>query len=309
VQIYLPIAEISVNMLIIFAMGGAVGFLSGLFGIGGGFLLTPLLIFSGIPPVVSVATVTAQIVASSSSAALSYWRRRMVDIKLASVLGLAGITGSAGGVLVFSALRQFGQIDLIISLSYVGFLSLVGGLILVESVRALRNARRGKPTPLRRPGQHNWIHGLPFKIRFRRSKLYISVIPVIVLGLGIGFLGAMLGIGGGFIMVPALIYLLRVPANIVIGTSLIQIIATMSVAAILHAITNQSVDIILAIFLMVGGVVGAQLGARAGQAIRSDQLRALLALLVLAVAARFLTGLVVTPVERYSLTLLQGFLL
>jgi len=304
VLIYLPIAEMSVNVLVIFGMGGAVGFISGLFGVGGGFLLTPLLIFSGIPPVVSVATVAPQIVASSASAALSYWRRRLIDLKLATVLLLAGMVGSSIGVVVFNLLRSSGQLDLIVSLSYVTFLGLVGGLMLNESVRAMINARRGKPTPLRRPGQHNWVHGLPFKMRFKKSRLYVSVIPIIALGMGIGFLGALLGIGGGFIMVPALIYLLRVPTNMVVGTSLVQILFTMAMATVLHATSSQSVDIILAIFLMVGGVVGAQFGARIGQNLRGDHLRAMLGLLVLAVAVRFLTGLVVTPNEAYSLALL-----
>jgi uncharacterized membrane protein YfcA len=306
VLIYLPIAEISVNMFIIFGMGAAVGFLSGLFGVGGGFLLTPLLIFSGIPPVVSVATVATQIVASSASAALSYWRRRMIDMKLATVLMLAGIIGTLIGVVVFNALRSLGQLDLIVSISYVTLLGTIGCLMLNESVRAILNARAGRPSPLRRPGQHNWIHGLPLKIRFKRSKLYVSAIPVVGLGIGIGFLGVLLGIGGGFILVPALIYLLRVPTNLVIGTSLVQIVATMSVATVLHSATNQSVDVVLAILLMVGGVIGAQFGARIGQNIRGDQLRALLALLVLAVAVRFLAGLIATPDERFSLTLVSG---
>jgi len=306
VLIYLPIAELSVNMFIIFGMGGAVGFLSGLFGVGGGFLLTPLLIFSGIPPVVAVATVTSQIIASSASAALSYWRRRMIDLKLATVLMLAGMVGTLLGVLVFNGLRSLGQLDLIISISYVTFLGTIGGLMLTESVRAILNARRGKPAPLRKPGQHIWIHGLPLKMRFKRSKLYVSAIPVVLLGIGIGFLGALLGVGGGFILVPALIYLLRVPTNLVIGTSLVQIVATMSVATILHAVTNFSVDIVLAIILMVGGVIGAQFGARVGQNIRGDQLRALLALLVLAVAVRFFFGLVTPPDEPFSLTTFSG---
>jgi uncharacterized membrane protein YfcA len=306
VLIYLPIAELSVNMFVIFGMGGAVGFLSGLFGVGGGFLLTPLLIFSGIPPVVSVATVASQIVASSSSAALSYWRRRMIDLKLALVLMLSGMVGTLLGVTVFNGLRSLGQLDLIIGISYVSFLGAIGGLMLSESVRAILNSRRGKPAPLRKPGQHNWIHGLPLKMRFKRSKLYVSAIPVVALGIGIGFLGALLGIGGGFILVPALIYLLRVPTNLVIGTSLIQIVATMSVATILHAATNFSVDIVLAIILMVGGVIGAQFGARVGQNIRGDHLRALLGLLVLAVAIRFLFGLVTPPEEPFSLTTFSG---
>ena len=304
--IYLPIAELSVNMFIIFGMGGAVGFLSGLFGVGGGFLLTPLLIFSGIPPVVSVATVASQIVASSTSGALSYWRRKMIDTKLAGVLMVSGVIGSIIGVLVFNLLRRFGQLDLIVSLSYVTFLGTVGGLMLSESVRAIINARAGRPAPLRRPGQHNWIHGLPFKIRFKRSKLYVSAIPIVALGIGIGALGALLGIGGGFILVPALIYLFRVPTNVVIGTSLVQIVGTMAVTTVLYALTSQSVDAVLGVILMVGGVIGAQFGARMGQNIRGDQLRALLALLVLAVAARFLVGLVTPPVERYSLDLLVG---
>jgi uncharacterized membrane protein YfcA len=306
VLIYLPIAEISVNMFIIFGMGGAVGFLSGLFGVGGGFLLTPLLIFSGIPPVVAVASVAPQIVASSTSGALSYWRRNMVDMKLAVVLMMAGIVGTIIGVAIFNGLRRLGQLDLIVALAYVTFLGAVGGLMLAESVRAILNARAGRPAPLRKPGQHNWVHGLPFKMRFKRSRLYVSVIPIVVLGIGIGILGALLGIGGGFLIVPALIYILRVPSNMVIGTSLLQIIATMAVASVLHAVTSQSVDATLAVILMVGGVIGAQFGARIGQNIRGDQLRALLALLILAVAVRFLAGLVATPDERYVLETLFG---
>jgi hypothetical protein len=308
VLIYLPIAELSVNMFIIIGMGGAVGFLSGLFGVGGGFLLTPLLIFSGIPPVVSIATVSTQIVAASASGALSYWRRNLIDMKLAVVLLVAGVFGAGLGIAIFDALRRVGQLDLIVSLAYVTFLGLVGGLMLTESLRAILNARRGRPAPLRRPGQHFWVHGLPFKMRFKRSKLYISAIPVVLLGLGIGFLGTLLGIGGGFIMVPALIYLLRVPTNLVIGTSLVQILGTMSVATVLHAMTNHAVDFVLALILMIGGVVGAQFGARIGQNLRGDHLRALLALLVLGVGVRFFAGLVAQPVERYSLTVLIGLL-
>ena len=304
--IHLPIADISVNMFIIFGMGGAVGFLSGLLGVGGGFLLTPLLIFSGIPPVVAVSTVASQVVASSTSGALAYWRRRMIDLKLAGVLTVAGIIGTVIGVFVFDQLRRVGQLDLIVSLIYVVFLGAVGGLMLVESIRTMLNTRAGRPAPLRRPGQHTWIHGLPFKMRFKQSRLYVSVIPILALGICIGALGALLGIGGGFLIVPALIYILRVPSNMVIGTSLVQIVGTMSVAVVLHATTSQSVDAILALILMVGGVIGAQFGARIGQNIRGDQLRALLGILVLAVAARFLAELVVTPDERYSLTSLFG---
>jgi hypothetical protein len=306
VQVYLPIAEIAVNMFTILGMGAAVGFISGLFGVGGGFLLTPLLIFTGIPPAVAVATVTSQIVASSTSGALAYWRRGQLDVRLAMMLLAGGVIGAVFGVLLFSALRSVGQLDLIISVSYVTFLGLIGGLMLTESVRAMVNARRGRPSPLRRPGQHNWIHGLPLKMRFKRSRLYLSVIPVLALGAGIGFLGAVLGIGGGFIMVPALVYLLRVPTGMVIGTSLVQIVGTMAVATILHALATQSVDAVLALMLMIGGVIGAQFGAQMGQHIRGEQLRALLALIVLAVGFRFLFGLVLPPGEPYSLTTLAG---
>lgn len=305
-QIYLPIAELPVNMFLILGMGAAVGFLSGLFGVGGGFLLTPLLIFSGIPPAVAVASTTAQVVASSFSAALTYWRRRLIDFKLAGVLVVAGMIGSAIGVMIFTLLRQSGQLDLIISVCYVTFLGLVGGLMLWESVGRLIMMRRGKAAPLRRPGQHGWMHGLPFKMRFKRSRLYVSLIPILGIGMGIGMLGALLGIGGGFILVPALIYLLRVPTNIVVGTSLIQMIGTMALATLLQAGQNHSVDGVLALMLMVGGVVGAQFGARLGARLGGEQLRAMLALLVLAVAARFLVDLVSTPVEPYSLSTIAG---
>ena len=304
--IYLPIAEISVNMFIILGMGAAIGFLSGLLGVGGGFLLTPLLIFAGIPPVAAVASVAPQIVASSASAALSYWRRNLIDIKLAAVLSVAGIAGTAIGIVVFQALVQVGQLDLIVALSYVLFLGTIGGLMVWESVKAMLAARAGQPAPLRRTGQHTWIHGLPFKMRFKRSRLYLSLIPLALLGIGIGMLGTLLGIGGGFLIVPALIYILRVPSKVVVGTSLVQIVASMTVATVLHSVSSQSVDIALAVILMIGGVIGAQFGARVGQSIRSDQLRALLGLLVLAVALRFLVGLVITPTERYGVTLLSG---
>ncbi|PTW62107.1 hypothetical protein C8N35_101142 [Breoghania corrubedonensis] len=305
-QIYLPIAELPVNIFMILSMGGAVGFLSGMFGIGGGFLLTPLLIFTGITPAVAVATVTTQVVASSFSGVLTYWRRKSIDFPLAFVLLCGGIAGSAVGVWLFSLLQAVGQLDLTISIAYVSFLSLIGGLMLIESVRAMLRSRSGKPVSLRRPGQHNWVHGLPFKMRFRRSRLYVSVIPIAVLGITIGFLGAVLGIGGGFIMVPALIYLLRVPTNVVIGTSLVQILATMAVATVLHAVTNQSVDALLALILMVGGVIGAQFGARVGQHLRGEQLRALLALVVLSVGLRFAIDLVLEPVDLYSFSVLSG---
>jgi hypothetical protein len=293
-------------MLLFLGMGGAVGFISGMFGVGGGFLLTPLLIFTGVSPAVAVATVTPQIVASSTTAAISYWRRHLIDVKMTVLLGSGGLVGSAAGVFGFRALRSVGQLDLIISLAYVAFLGFIGTIMLRESARALWRTRSGRSARPRSPGHHNWIHGLPFKTRFRRSKLYVSVIPIMALGTGIGVLGSVLGLGGGFIMVPALIYLLRVPTNVVIGTSLAYTLVTMAAATVLHATANKSVDIMLALVLMIGGVIGAQFGAQVGQVLRGEQLRALLALLVLGVALRVLLGLFLTPEQIYSLSVMGG---
>ncbi len=300
-EIYLPIAEMSMNLLVILGMGGAVGFLSGMFGVGGGFLMTPLLIFAGIPPAVAVATEANQIVASSVSGALAQWRRGNVDFKMGAILLAGGIAGAVVGVQFVKLLRQTGQVDLIISLSYVTFLGIIGSLMLIESARAILRAKAGKRVSARKPGQHNWIHGLPFKMRFKRSKLYISAIPPFVLGIIVGLLAAIMGVGGGFIMVPAMIYLLRVPTSVVIGTSLFQIIFVTSTVTILHAATNQTVDVLLAVVLMIGGVIGAQIGARAGQHLKGEQLRALLAIMVLGVSLRLLFGLVVEPDELFSI--------
>lgn len=300
-EIYLPIAELSVNLLIILGMGGAVGFLSGMFGVGGGFLMTPLLIFSGIPPAVAVATEANQIVASSVSGALAQWRRGNVDVKMGTVLLIGGIVGVTLGVQFVKLLREVGQVDLIISLSYVTFLGIIGILMLVESLRAIRRARAGGPVSMRRPGQHNWVHGLPFKMRFKHSKLYISAIPPLLIGAFVGLLAAVMGVGGGFIMVPAMIYLLRMPTNVVVGTSLFQIIFVTAAATILHATTNQTVDVLLALVLMIGGVIGAQFGVRAGQHLKGEQLRALLALMVLGVCLRLMFDLVIRPDELFSL--------
>ena len=300
-QIYLPIAEMSVNIGMLFGMGAAVGFLSGMFGVGGGVLMTPLLICSGVPPAGAVSTEANQIVASSVSGALAQWRRNNVDIRLGSVMLIGGILGSVVGVQIVKILREAGQIDLIISLAYVTFLGIIGALMLVESMRAIRRVQRGRPATTRRPGQHNWVHGLPLKMRFTRSKLYISAIPPIVIGAFVGLLAAIMGVGGGFIMVPAMIYLLRVPTSVVVGTSLFQIIFVTAFVTILHSTTNQTVDAVLALVLMIGGAIGAQFGAQAGQKLRAEQLRALLALMVIAVAARLLFGLIVEPDELFSI--------
>jgi uncharacterized membrane protein YfcA len=301
VGIYLPIAELSVNLFVLLAMGAAVGFLSGMFGVGGGFLITPLLIFYNIPPAIAVATGANQVVASSFSGALSHMKRGTLDFKLGTVLLAGGVVGATIGIYVFSILREMGQLDLFISLLYVVLLGTVGGLMLVESVRAIRRSRDGAAPTLKKSGQHNWIHRLPLKMRFRASKLFVSVIPVVGLGAGIGFLSSIMGVGGGFIMVPALIYLLKVPTNVVVGTSLFQIIFVAAYTTIVHATTNQTVDVVLAFMLMVGGVAGAQYGAKAGQRLRGEQLRALLALLVLAVALRLGFDLFVRPQSLYSL--------
>ncbi len=305
-EIYLPIAELPVNVFLIFAMGLAVGFISGMFGIGGGFLMTPLLIFTGIPPAVAVASVTTHIAASSFSGAISYWRKRALDPTLALMLLAGGILGTFGGVWVFSLLRKIGQLDITIGLSYVLLLGIVGALMITESVRAIVRAHQGKPVEIRRGGSHTWIHGLPFKFRFKQSKIYVSAIPVWAIGITIGFIGALMGIGGGFLLVPMLIYLLRVPTSVVIGTSMVLTLCTMASATVLHAATNHLVDAVLALILMVGGVTGAQFGARAGQTIRGERLRLLLGLLVLAVGLRFAYDLVVPPTELFSIRVEEG---
>jgi uncharacterized membrane protein YfcA len=305
-QIYLPIAELSMNLFFLVGIGGAVGFLSGLFGVGGGFLLTPLLIFSGVPSPVAVASVTGQVAAASTSGTLSYYRRGGIDLHLAMYLILASTIGAMIGVATFSALRSAGQLDLFISVSYLLLLGFVGTLMMIEAVRTIMRRRRGVVTPDRLPSQHSWMHGLPMRIRFKKSRLYISVLPVLGIGVFIGWVGALLGVGGGFILVPALVYLLRVPGNVVIGTSLLQVVAMMCVTTILQALTSQSVDILLAFCLMVGGTVGAQFGASAGKYLRGDQLRALLALLVLAVAIRFGLTLILAPSDPFSMSVLAG---
>ena len=299
--VYLPIAELSVNILIILGMGAAVGFLSGMFGVGGGFLITPLLIFYNIPPVVAVATGANQVVASSISGAISHFRRGTIDIKLGTVLLLGGLAGATLGVWIFTWLRRLGQLDLVVSLMYVVFLSVVGGLMLWESILALRRAARNEPPARRKPGQHNWVHRLPMKMRFKKSKIYLSVIPVATLGFAIGMLTSIMGVGGGFIMVPAMIYLLRIPTAVVVGTSLYQIIFVSAYTTVVQAYVNNSVDVVLAFILMIAGVIGAQYGVRVGQRLRGEQLRALLALLVLAVGIRLAFELVIPPKAIYSL--------
>ncbi|MDP6691139.1 MAG: sulfite exporter TauE/SafE family protein [Alphaproteobacteria bacterium] len=304
-QIYLPIAELSVNIFLFLGMGAGVGFLSGLFGVGGGFLMTPLLIFAGIPPAVAVATEANQIVASSVSGALAHWRRGNVDLRMGIVLLLGGFIGSTLGVWVFGLLQGLGQIDLVIRLSYVVFLGIIGALMLVESLKAI--SRQRKPGGKRRKlHQHNWLHGLPFKMRFRQSKLYISALLPLGIGILVGILAAIMGVGGGFIMVPAMIYLLGMPTAMVVGTSLFQIIFVTANVTFLQAWQNQTVDIFLALLLLTGGVIGAQLGTRAGAKLPGEQLRSMLALIVLGVCARLAYELLVRPDDLYSIGALVG---
>ena len=305
-QIYLPIADLPVNIFLLFAMGIAVGFVSGMFGIGGGFLMTPLLIFIGIQPAVAVASVTTHVAASSFSGAIAYWRRKALDGTLALTLLGGGIIGTAGGVALFTWLRALDQLDLMIGLSYVTLLCVVGALMVGEAARAIIRSRQGKPVELRRPGSHIWFHGLPLKVRFKRSKIYVSAIPVVAIGFIIGFIGAIMGIGGGFLLVPMLIYLMRVPTATVIGTSMVLTFITMASATVLHAATNHLVDAVLALILMVGGVIGAQFGAHAGQRIRGEWLRLFLGLLVLSVGLRFASELVLRPDDLYSIRVIEG---
>ena len=300
-EVYLPVAELSVNWAMILGMGAAVGFLSGMFGVGGGFLMTPLLVFYGIPPGIAVATQASHITASSLSGALAQWRREGVDAKMGAILLAGGLAGSAVGVYVFRILQQLGQIELVVTGSYVVLLGSIGGLMLNESIRTIRAARSGAAPAPTKVGQHSWIHKLPFKMRFRRSKLYISVIPPMVLGLLVGILTAIMGVGGGFLLVPAMIYLLRMPTNVVIGTSQFQILFVTAATTVLHATSDQTVDIVLAFLLVLGGVIGVQLGVRVGSQLRGEQLRALLAALVVLVALRLLVGMVTTPNDIYSI--------
>ncbi len=300
-QTYLPIANLPVNIFLVLGMGMAVGFISGMFGIGGGFLMTPLLIFIGISPAVAVASVGGHIAASSLTGAITYWRRRALDVALAMMLLSAGIFGTATGVWLFTELRALDQLDLVIGLAYVTLLTAVGAILIYEGAQAELRARKGMPAVPRRPGSHTWFHGLPLKLRFKRSKIYVSVIPVWVIGFLIGFVGAIMGIGGGFLLVPMLIYFLRVPTATVIGTSMVLTMITMASATVMHAVTNHLVDAVLAVLLMIGGVIGAQFGARAGQKMRGERLRLLLGILVLLVGLRFAYDMVAAPDEIFSL--------
>ena len=303
--IYLPIAELSVNIFLILGLGAGVGVLSGIFGVGGGFLMTPLLIFFGISPPVAVGTEANQILASSVSGVVAHWRRGNVDFKMGVVLLIGGLIGSTLGVWLFKELRDLGQIDLVIQLCYLVFLGIIGFLMLIESLRSIHRSRRADSTQ-RKLHQHNWLHGLPFKMRFRKSKLYISALLPLIIGIFVGILSAIMGVGGGFIMVPAMIYLLGMPTNVVVGTSLFQIIFVTANATFLQSSLNQTVDVVLAFVLLFGAVIGAQLGTFLGSKLKGEQLRGLLALIVLAVCIKIAHDLLVMPADLYSIGFTGG---
>lgn len=300
IQVYFPIAEISLSLVFVLAIGGVVGFLSGLFGVGGGFLMTPLLIFIGVSPAVAVGTQANQLVAASVSGVLAHWRRRNVDIKMGLYMVGGSVVGTVIGVWVFERMQALGYIDLVISALYVVFLGLLGGLMLVESISTL--VRRRRPGATRgKLHHHTWLHGLPLKTRFHRSRLYISALLPVGIGLFGGILVAIMGIGGGFILVPAMIYVLGMPASVVAGTSLFQIIFATGAATLLHATTTHTVDALLALCLLLSGVIGAQLGTRASVHMKAEHGRLMLALLVLAVCLKLLADLVVTPGDPFSI--------
>ena len=296
-QVYLPIAEMSVDAFLLVGIGFGVGWLSGLFGVGGGFLLTPLLILIGIPSPVAVASGANQTLGASVSGLIAQWRRGNVDAKMGGVLLAGGFLGSFAGVQLFALLRRIGQVDLAVSLFYVVVLGTVGALMVMESVRAILR-RRG--TVKRKLHEHTWMHGLPLKMRFRKSRLYISVIPPAMVGFAIGVLSAVMGVGGGFMLVPAMIYLLGMPTSVVIGTSLFQVVFVAANVTLLQAVQLGTVDILLTMLLLVGGVAGAQFGAAMGGKLRGEETRVLLGLLVLGVALSLLWGLLRPPGSLYS---------
>jgi len=301
VEVYLPIAGVAENVFLLLGVGAIVGVLSGIFGVGGGFLITPLLILMGIPAPVAVSSAANQVVGASVSGVLAHWKRGNVDFKIGALLIFGGFVGSSLGVVLFKILRGLGQIDLTISLAYVILLGTVGGLMFAESLRTILKQRRRSGGPrLAARHRHTWAHRLPWKMRFPRSKLYMSAWLPLGLGFLIGILSAIMGVGGGFILVPAMIYVLGMPTSVVVGTSLFQVIFVTGNVTFLQAVQTQTVDAMLAVILLVGGVIGAQVGTRLGAQLRAEQLRIILALLVLAVSAQVLYGLTIPPEDIYS---------
>lgn len=303
-QVYLPIAEMSVDALGIVLLGGVGGLLAGLFGVGGGFLLTPLLIFIGIPPAIAVASSANQMIAASLSGFVSHWRRGNVDFRMGVLLLVGGLVGSTLGVSIFSSLARKGQIDLVIALSYVIFLGAIGSVMANESIRVIRRKNLGEPQPVSTLFQHwKWLDMLPLKMEFPRSELKISLTMPLVIGAFVGIMVSIMGIGGGFIMIPAMIYILGMPTSVVIGTSLFQVMVLSAYVTLLHAINTQTVDVVLAVLLLIGSVISAQYGTKLALKLPGEYLRGLLAALVLAVAIKLAADLFVTPSNLYSVTL------
>ncbi|MDC0058003.1 sulfite exporter TauE/SafE family protein [Pelagibacteraceae bacterium] len=299
-SIYLPIAEMNINIFLIVFIGMIVGALSGLFGVGGGFLMTPLLIFLGIPPVVAVGSEAPHVLASSVSGVIAHWRKKNVDFKMGFFLLSGGVVGSTVGVNLFKLLKTYGQIDIVIQFLFLIFLGFIGISMAFESAKTTIKNYRTTSAIRTKLHQHSWIHGLPFKLRFHRSKLYISVIPPLLIGFFVGVLSAMMGVGGGFIMIPAMVYLLGMSTNVVVGTSLFQIIFVTANSTFFQSYLNQTVDIVLSALMILGGVIGAQIGVRIGSQLKAEYLRGILAILVLLVCAKILTDLILTPSELFT---------
>lgn len=304
-DVYLPIANLSVNGFVIIGLGGLVGILSGMFGVGGGFLTTPLLIFYGIPPTVAAASASTQVTGSSVSGVIAHSRRNGVDYQMGGVLVVGGIMGTFAGAALFRALQQLGQIDTVINIVYVLLLGSIGGIMARESLTAVLAMRRGERLPAKKRRHHPLVANLPLRWRFYRSGLYISPLAPLILGFATGILTILLGVGGGFVMVPAMLYLLGMGAQVVVGTSLFQILFVTLASTMVHSLTTKAVDIVLAVLLLIGSVTGAQIGARFAQKLPPEYLRLLLSILVLLVALRLAIGLGFRPAEIYTVELLQ----
>jgi len=303
-SIYLPIAEMNVNILLIVFIGMLIGALSGLFGVGGGFLMTPLLIFLGIPPVVAVGSEAPHVLASSVSGVIAHWRKKNVDFKMGFFLLFGGILGSTLGVNLFKVLKIYGQIDIVIQLLFLIFLGFIGFSMAFESAKTTIKNYKTTSSIRTKLHQHSWIHGLPFKIRFHRSKLYISAIPPVLIGFFVGILSAMMGVGGGFIMIPAMVYILGMSTNVVVGTSLFQIIFVTANSTFFQSYLNQTVDIVLSALMIFGGVIGAQIGVIIGSRLKAEYLRGILAILVLLVCGKIFTDLILKPSELFTTSIL-----
>ena len=306
-QVYLPLAEMSVHAETIALLGGIVGIISGVFGVGGGFLTTPFLMFMGIPPAVAVGTQSSQLIASSTTAVIGHWKKNNIDFKMSYILLIGGFIGSISGIFIFKLLQHFGQVDIVISILYVIFLCGIGGMMFFESLTTLLRSKNILKTPEysstdnQRPSRYARLkERLPYKMNFPHSRLYVSACVPLVIGIVSGWMVSIMGIGAGFLIVPAMIYLLRMPPLLVAGTSLVQIMITSAIACILHSVTNHTVDMILAIILICGSVIGAQIGLRLSKYIKGTTARFLLASIIMIVGLRLGTDLFIPPENLYS---------